>query len=83
MSHIFNKLFPVILLVGLVSCQGKWTDEDKESFVSKCSKEGGAPKDYCECVYEKLNAEYKNPNQAIKALKKEDFAKLQSECSIK
>lgn len=80
MRYTTQFLSAITISIVTISCQGKWTEGDKEDFMKKCAIDSTDSKKYCECVYEKISSDYKNPNTAIKTLKKEDFERLKEEC---
>jgi hypothetical protein len=62
---MMQKIIVIILLLGLLtSCKRKWTDKDKQEFLSGCMnsavKDLGSDKakQYCHCMLDKVLARY-------------------------
>lgn len=81
MRYTTQFILAITTVIISVSCQGKWTEEDKTSFMNKCAVDSTESSEYCDCVYDRISKEFKNPNTAIKTLKKEDFERLKEECT--
>lgn len=80
MNKAIRYLFSLSIISLLGSCQAKWTEDNKKDFMTKCIDEGGAAKQYCGCVYERLSAEYKNPNEAMKSMRDSSYIELAYPC---
>lgn len=62
----------LLLVVGCSSCQGGWTQDDKDAFYEACMDDAnswaGDPakaKQYCECVVIKVMERYPDVNEAL------------------
>ena len=71
MSRSLCLLVPIILL-AFSSCKNTWSQEDKDNYRHTCMESlnapdntGGKPKEYCDCMLEKLTAKYPNVNDMM------------------
>lgn len=78
-------LFVFMASAFLFACKGKtgWSAAEKKAFVDNCVSSGSSLGDkassYCNCMVEKVSAQYPNPSDASK-LKAEDMMDWAKEC---
>lgn len=65
------KYFVVLLLMaGCLSCERKWTEEDRKQFLGGCMATAvadtmignGLAKDYCDCLAQQIERKFPNAN---------------------